>query len=1840
MLSYEFMYNLNGFFVCYVVLLYHGLPYKSISTEKTQKKCKLKKGESEMKKRRSLRSFTVMILLVSMLASMTTVFAFSATDEASGRTVANDSYASDASDEFDSVLYEEDFNDVENTVLQSGKDNTIASAGTWFYTKGATNSKGSASIEDGKLYFSGDRYDYLYLKGGEDWKNYTVEADFCYTTENANSGWNGVMYNVIELTGGGVMAQKGGTLLPSDGRVGLNGTSKLINGGCSWSNNAAQNMLKMQADLGLTVPDRNQPFRMKITVYENTATLYYAFLNNDETMQTPYIKIMSIDNIPTNAQHGSIGLMSSGNGNFGSCWVDNIKCSNLMYEENFDKVTERVDIALGANTSGAAEGWVYNKHNGGNGVAYIQNGKLYMAGGEKAYDVLYRADSTAWKNYTLEADFCYESNNATNGWGGMLYNVQSATKFQKGAITPIGAASLNGYDGNWSNNNTESSSAPTKNHHTMTSGAPGKQPFRMKICVYGETAALYYAMLNEDGTRKTKFIHVMTIDNIPANAREGSIGFMTSAWGNYGSFWVDNIKCYPSTFVNYAESFDGVESRVDIQAGINNFGDAKGWIYNKKAENSKAYIENGRLYFSGSKYDVIYRDGGEVWGNYTLEADFCYENDNTSWGGILYNVQDDGNRFQKAGVGLDGNYTATLNGNEGGVWTNNNTAVNHYSMKNTGVELPAKGKPFRLKVTVYNKTATLYYAMLDDSGNMKTNFIKIFSIDNIPADNQTGSIGLMTSGNNQYASFWIDNIKCYSESPASYIESFDSYSNYTITPNAIDKTVGFYFDQNSTSANDSWAEVKDGALYLYGGTASYDALYFTTGDNWTNYVVETDFTYLDASEKGLNNDGWAGILFRSNNMDNFYKGLVEISDSNGVAEGVLNGKLGGQWYKNDFAQTRTNYTAGKIEVGGTYRIRIAVNENTASLYIGRYNGTALGDWVHVITITDRFAPIHMQGTIGIIVGGGNDSRYRSVKIDNVSVSQIPGADRTYKEPNVADIYEVETGIVNPPVAVEMLTSTLPSVNGERAAVVIAEIDASLNVLGKNGSALTTVSEFIDTYRKSLIPAFIVDNEAEADALASLIHQKEITDAYVIADALKASLVRRVRMANETTAKISGALIFDDVNSDDERRNARALVADNMSYVAISRAPLTEDTAFYFAARQVAAWSFADSTADVYRGIANGYHGIVSESASIIYDVYESITETTVSGKTVVIAHRGANDQADIPYPENTLMGIKAAKEIWGAAAIELDFGLTKDNYVVLMHDDTVDRTTNGSGKVSSFTLEEIKALTVDYVVGKETTVPTLEEVIVLAKELDIILYCHVKDMTDANIAAFTYLVEKYDFHENVLLFAATESDYNSNTDRTYSGTAYNLNNSPVIADGIVFTAGDKNILSSCINHLEGVAQMKNALTQYNYQPLFYPYLNQGNLWREDSFYYQLSARGFVNTHSITDGQERMDKLALTESGCVGWLTDNPHLSDDYHYAIDLSGEKRTLKVGELITLEKTLKLIMGTVNANCGLVQLDGNSLVSVKGGYTLNEAGTVTVVYYATRTADGGSTYRIYSEPITLTFVPENITKFTPKSSITLSNALIYNVYVPVSADLRSFTLNGVAYTDFAALTDIVTLNANNYYHFAIELPSPEAARDIVLFATVTIDGTDYNGKWTMSIPKYASKVLADGTDAERTLVKDVLCYVKAAYNYFTEFNTAEEIARVNALVDSIIGDYAGAPLSSGVTNTVAGVSGVTLNLDAKPTVRFYVTDTTLSFYANGVKLNTVSGTDTNGTYVELDVYAYALCETITYGEGGSYHISSFVNGAVGTEYEMLVKAFVKYVEGAADYRNYVVNN
>jgi glycerophosphoryl diester phosphodiesterase len=93
---------------------------------------------------------------------------------------------------------------------------------------------------------------------------------------------------------------------------------------------------------------------------------------------------------------------------------------------------------------------------------------------------------------------------------------------------------------------------------------------------------------------------------------------------------------------------------------------------------------------------------------------------------------------------------------------------------------------------------------------------------------------------------------------------------------------------------------------------------------------------------------------------------------------------------------------------------------------------------------------------------------------------------------------------------------------------------------------------------------------------------------------------------------------------------------------------------------------------------------------------------------VVVGHRGAAGYA----PENTIPSFRKAIEL-GVDAVELDVHMSRDGRIVVIHDDTLDRTTDGTGSVHDRTLAELKKLDAGLKFGRRwrgTRIPTLEEV--------------------------------------------------------------------------------------------------------------------------------------------------------------------------------------------------------------------------------------------------------------------------------------------------------------------------------------------------------------------------------------------------------------------------------------------------------------------------------------------------------------------------------------------------
>lgn len=146
------------------------------------------------------------------------------------------------------------------------------------------------------------------------------------------------------------------------------------------------------------------------------------------------------------------------------------------------------------------------------------------------------------------------------------------------------------------------------------------------------------------------------------------------------------------------------------------------------------------------------------------------------------------------------------------------------------------------------------------------------------------------------------------------------------------------------------------------------------------------------------------------------------------------------------------------------------------------------------------------------------------------------------------------------------------------------------------------------------------------------------------------------------------------------------------------------------------------------------------------------------GNIYVAAHRGWPDK----YPENTMESFRAAAKL-GVDQLETDVRITKDHELVLIHDETVDRTTNGTGLVCEKTLEELKKLDAGSYKGEAfegCKIPTLIEFMEFVKTKDIpTLDIELKEYPTKGHEAIAYdvcdrvlkIIDDYGYTERVVL---------------------------------------------------------------------------------------------------------------------------------------------------------------------------------------------------------------------------------------------------------------------------------------------------------------------------------------------------------------------------------------------------------------------------------------------------------------------------------------------------------
>jgi glycerophosphoryl diester phosphodiesterase len=233
---------------------------------------------------------------------------------------------------------------------------------------------------------------------------------------------------------------------------------------------------------------------------------------------------------------------------------------------------------------------------------------------------------------------------------------------------------------------------------------------------------------------------------------------------------------------------------------------------------------------------------------------------------------------------------------------------------------------------------------------------------------------------------------------------------------------------------------------------------------------------------------------------------------------------------------------------------------------------------------------------------------------------------------------------------------------------------------------------------------------------------------------------------------------------------------------------------------------------------------------------------------LVVAHRGAS----LVAPENTLIAFRTAAEL-GADAVELDAKLTADGHVVVHHDKTLDRTTDGTGPLSDRTLEELQRLDAGSHLNTKYAgerIPTLRQVFQemgerLLINVELTNYAHPFDKLPEVVAQ---MVHEYDLMRRVLI-----SSFNPIALIKIKRLA------PEIALGLLVMAEQPAWL---------VAVFRSKIPYQAYHPSF-PMVHEQLIQRE----HMLGHR--VNVWTVNDEDQIRDMLRL---GVDGVITDVPALA--------------------------------------------------------------------------------------------------------------------------------------------------------------------------------------------------------------------------------------------------------------------------------------------------------------------------------------------------------------------------
>lgn len=706
------------------------------------------------------------------------------------------------------------------------------------------------------------------------------------------------------------------------------------------------------------------------------------------------------------------------------------------------------------------------------------------------------------------------------------------------------------------------------------------------------------------------------------------------------------------------------------------------------------------------------------------------------------------------------------------------------------------------------------------------------------------------------------------------------------------------------------AVTKDDALLLTSPSSGAPARVLIPLESNGNYVFEADMTFLSAVE----DTRWASLMYRIQNENYpYYQFAVRRGTTalNGLEFAIRN-------EKNQWVVPETNAYQEKFEFNKPYKLKVIASKNRVQQFV---NGKLVVD-------TD-LASQYLNGDVGFQANGVN------VQFDNVKVTTTTADLPPIENSGAFMPAEPETSIINPPTLIagnEAIHTT------EQVSSVLLPVtkgsDGTLHVYEKS------LADVLASVKNKRIPILQVEQSGLGKDIISALQETQTMDVHFVSS--NPAILKELR-TEEPTAR--GGLIYakNSLNKNDLEEFAQTIHKSKGKVAIIPQKILTQEIVHYLHSRTISVWGVgAESINSAHDLLHLGVDGIISNTPEHTAKALTEYPENTILQRPIVAAHRGIPSLA----PENTMASYQLAYSL-GADMLETDVRRTKDGHLVIMHDDTVNRTTNGTGFVRDLTLDEIRQLDAGIKFApafKGEKVPTFKEYLHAFKGKDVVMLIELKD-TGIEEQVIKEIEEEGMINQVVLQSFNLDSMITINKLK------------PEIPVGYLYSQGVPGTNS---------AKVKNAQKMLDYATTRGVSLNAsyGSVYEE--FITYMRQRGMINMHWTFRGEAPFSEKL--KQGMIGPITDYTQWLTNSPINLETPIKKINLNVGKSFTVLAKAFVdyrVYKTENIKTELYVIEGSDKVRISDN-TIEALAPGTVQVFVKHTFNMlGTEWNVVAEPI-----------------------------------------------------------------------------------------------------------------------------------------------------------------------------------------------------------------------------------------------------------------------------------